>query len=71
VNEIAELVIELTNSASKIVHVDAVADDPKKRKPDISRAKELLGWAPSVSSLDGLKRTIEYFKRELDIRMLP
>ena len=63
--ELAEIILELTNSQSKIVFKPLPSDDPKQRKPDISQAKKELGWEPKVSIYDGLKETISYFKKEL------
>ena len=60
--ELAEEVLKLTGSKSKIVHKPLPADDPKQRKPDISQAKEHLGWEPKVSLSEGLAHTIAYFK---------
>ncbi len=59
--ELANLVIELTGSRSKIEHHPARPDDPVRRRPDIALAREVLGWKPTVSLLDGLRRTIEFF----------
>jgi UDP-glucuronate decarboxylase len=59
--ELAELVIEMTNSKSKMVFVDLPQDDPAQRKPDISKAKEILKWKPEVQLREGLGRTIDYF----------
>lgn len=59
--ELAEQVIELTGSASPIVFRPLPQDDPLQRKPDISRAREVLGWAPQVQLREGLGRTITYF----------
>jgi len=59
--ELAEKVIELTGSKSKIVKEPLPSDDPKQRRPDISKAKKILNWEPSVNLEDGLKKTIEYF----------
>lgn len=64
--ELAEKVITLTSSTSKIVRYALPSDDPKQRKPDISLAKEKLGWEPTVNLEEGLKRTIEYFKGDLE-----
>jgi UDP-glucuronate decarboxylase len=60
--ELAEKVIELTGSKSRIVKEPLPSDDPKQRRPDISKAKKILNWEPSVNLEDGLKKTIEYFK---------
>ncbi len=60
--ELAQLVIELSGSKSKIVHKPLPEDDPLQRKPDITLAREKLGWEPKVKLRDGLKKTIEYFK---------
>jgi dTDP-glucose 4,6-dehydratase len=65
VRQLAEIVIELTGSKSKIVHQELPTDDPKVRKPDITRARAMLGWEPSVHVRDGLARTIEYFREAL------
>ena len=59
--ELAENVIELTDSNSKLVYEELPADDPKQRKPDITLAKEKLGWEPTVPLREGLAKTIEYF----------
>lgn len=59
--QLAELVLELTHSRSRIVHMPAAVDDPKQRRPDISLATEKLGWKPSVPLREGLTRTIDYF----------
>ncbi len=61
VRELAEMVIELTGSRSKLTFSTLPKDDPKQRRPDITLAKETLGWQPSVSLEEGLKLTIEYF----------
>jgi UDP-glucuronate decarboxylase len=66
--DLAKKVIAMTGSASKIVHRPLPNDDPKQRRPDIARAKELLGWSPQVGLEDGLKRTIAYFDRLLSDR---
>jgi UDP-glucuronate decarboxylase len=63
--ELAELVLRKTGSKSKLVHHPLPADDPKQRKPDISRAKSTLGWEPKVPLEEGLERTIDYFQRAL------
>lgn len=61
-NQLANEIIEAVGSGSKISYTDLPGDDPKDRKPDISRAQELLGWAPSVERAEGILRTIEYFR---------
>lgn len=62
-NELAKLVIRLTNSSSRVVYRPLPCDDPKQRKPDISLAKEMLdGWEPTIPLEEGLTRTIRYFK---------
>jgi dTDP-glucose 4,6-dehydratase len=63
--DLANLIINLTGSKSKIEFKPLPEDDPKQRCPDISRAKQLLGWEPKVTLEEGLKITIEYFKRLL------
>lgn len=60
--DFAKLIIELTNSKSKIVYKPLPSDDPTQRKPDITLAKEKLGWEPKVDIKEGLMNTIEYFK---------
>lgn len=63
--ELATHVLRLTGSTSKLSFQDLPQDDPKQRRPDISRARELLGWAPTVDLETGLEQTIDYFKRQL------
>ncbi len=60
--DLAQKIVELTNSKSKIVFLPLPSDDPVKRKPDISLAKKELNWEPKVDIVDGLTNTIEYFK---------
>lgn len=64
--DFAQEIIELTGSKSKIVFQPLPQDDPKVRKPDITRAREILGWSPQVPRREGLKRTLDYFKTEVD-----
>ena len=64
--ELAETVLKLTKSKSKLVRMPLPADDPKQRKPDITRARNTLGWEPKVQLEDGLKETIGYFRKLLD-----
>ena len=63
---LAEKVIKMTTSPSKLVFKDLPSDDPVRRKPDIGLAKEKLGWAPTIDIDAGLVRTIEYFRQTLD-----
>ena len=63
--EFAEEVVKLTGSKSKIIFKDLPIDDPKQRKPDITRAKEVLGWSPQFSRSEGLIPTLEYFKNKV------
>ena len=60
--DFAKEIIALTGTSQKIVFHDLPKDDPKQRKPDIARAKEILGWEPTVDRAEGLKITYEYFK---------
>jgi dTDP-glucose 4,6-dehydratase len=60
--DFAEEVLKLTGSEQKIIYKPLPTDDPKQRQPDISLAKKLLGWQPTVSREEGLKKTYEYFK---------
>ena len=65
IRQLAEIVIDLTGSASKIIDRPLPQDDPKQRQPDISKARELLGWQPIVPLADGLVRTVAYFEELL------
>jgi dTDP-glucose 4,6-dehydratase len=60
--DFAEEVIRLTGTDTKIVYKPLPVDDPKQRRPDITKAKEILGWEPKVSRSEGLKITYDYFK---------
>ena len=60
--QLAELMIELTGSSSKIVHRPLPVDDPRQRRPDISLATAQLGWQPTIQLREGLTNTIAYFK---------
>ena len=66
--DFAGLVLELTGSSSPIEHLPLPADDPKLRRPDITLARTALGWSPTIGIVDGLRRTIEWF-RERDREM--
>jgi UDP-glucuronate decarboxylase len=63
--ELASMVVELTASRSRIVHRPLPQDDPRQRRPDISKANDVLGWAPDTALRDGLMRTIAYFEELL------
>lgn len=63
--QLARLVLELTGSSSKIVYKELPQDDPTRRRPDISKAKGLLNWSPSIPAREGLVRTITYFEDSL------
>jgi len=65
IQEIAEKIIDLTNSNSQIIFKQLPEDDPKQRKPDISIAKEKIKWEPKINLVDGLKQTINYFEKIL------
>lgn len=68
IKELAEKVIEMTGSRSRLVYKPLPADDPTQRKPDIALAKKKLAWEPKVSLEEGLKKTISYFEEELRSR---
>jgi UDP-glucuronate decarboxylase len=65
IRELAEAVIDLVGASSRIVHMPLPTDDPRQRRPDISKANELLDWKPTVPLREGLVRTIGYFERLL------
>jgi len=65
--ELAEAVLRLTKSKSKLVFMPLPQDDPQRRQPDITVAKDQLGWTPKVSLEDGLKETIAYFQKTLNV----
>merc|ERR1712232_1537099 len=67
VKQLAEMVVELTGSKSKIIYLPLPGDDPKQRRPDITRARKYLGWEPKTQLREGLLKTIDYFRR-LDLR---
>jgi dTDP-glucose 4,6-dehydratase len=64
--EFGRRIIEATNSKSEISFVELPVDDPKTRQPDITRAREILGWSPQVELQDGLGTTIDYFRSLLE-----
>jgi dTDP-glucose 4,6-dehydratase len=59
--ELARKILEITGSESEIVHKPLPENDPKVRKPDITRAQQLLGWSPQISLAEGLKKTVDWF----------
>jgi dTDP-glucose 4,6-dehydratase len=61
IRDFAEEIIKLTGTSSKIIYKPLPQDDPKQRKPDITKAREILGWNPTISRSEGLKRTLDYF----------
>jgi UDP-glucuronate decarboxylase len=65
VSELAELVIQKTKSNSKIVYMDLPQDDPRQRKPDITKARTTLDWNPKIDLSIGLDQTIEYFSSKV------
>jgi dTDP-glucose 4,6-dehydratase len=71
VRQLAELVIELTGTKSQIVRRELPVDDPKVRQPDITRAREMLGWEPAISLREGVTKTIEYFRSVLAKQTVP
>ena len=68
IEQIARTIIRLTGSRSNVVHRPLPADDPKQRRPDITRARTLLGWEPKVGLEEGLLKTVDYFKKKLGTR---
>jgi UDP-glucuronate decarboxylase len=65
IGQLAQQVIAMTKSKSKIVYRPLPSDDPKQRQPDISLAKDVLGWSPSIQLSQGLEKTIKYFQSQL------
>jgi nucleoside-diphosphate-sugar epimerase len=63
--ELATTVLQITNSKSELKFESLPQDDPRQRKPDISRAKEILNWQPSIELNEGITRTVEYFSNLL------
>ncbi|KIZ48190.1 hypothetical protein OO17_00245 [Rhodopseudomonas palustris] len=66
--ELAETIVRLTNSSSTIEHLPLPQDDPQQRRPDITLARNTLGWEPTISLEEGLGRTIAYFDRQLGLQ---
>ncbi len=67
IKNLAEEIVSLTGGRSEIVYKDLPADDPERRCPDISKAREILDWQPKVELRDGIKRTIEYFEKRVRV----
>jgi len=65
IKELAEKVVTLTKSTGAIVYKNIPPDDPRRRQPDITLAKEKLGWEPRVKLDEGLRKTIDYFRQTL------
>jgi UDP-glucuronate decarboxylase len=63
IKELAEKIIRLTDSKSKLVFCNLPKDDPERRRPDISKARSILAWEPKVKLEDGLRKTVEYFAK--------
>ncbi|MEO6567726.1 MAG: SDR family NAD-dependent epimerase/dehydratase, partial [Opitutaceae bacterium] len=65
IKQFAEEIIQLTGTSAKVDHRPLPVDDPKVRRPDITRAKTILGWEPRVEFEDGIRQTIEFFRTRL------
>lgn len=65
--ELAKEIVQITGSKSKIIFKDLPQDDPKVRQPDITKAREILGWQPKVARKEGLQKTLAYFKTKLGV----
>lgn len=63
VRALAEEVMAIAGAAAPLMHRPLPQDDPRQRRPDISRARALLGWAPTIGLREGLERTVAYFRR--------
>ena len=63
--QLAEEVLKATGSSSQLLHKELPDDDPKQRCPDITKAKELLGWSPQVDLQTGLSHTVDYYRQQL------
>ncbi|HRH35628.1 MAG TPA: GDP-mannose 4,6-dehydratase, partial [Catalimonadaceae bacterium] len=66
INQFAEEIIKLIGSTSSVTYLPLPKDDPKQRKPDITRAREILGWEPKIDRAEGLKLTLEYFRNKVN-----
>jgi dTDP-glucose 4,6-dehydratase len=65
IEDIARTIIRMTGSTSKLVYRPLPEDDPKVRQPDITKARTLLGWEPKVGLVEGLTKTLEYFRTKV------
>ncbi|NLR94657.1 UDP-glucuronic acid decarboxylase family protein [Flammeovirga agarivorans] len=65
IKQFADEIVEITNSGSKVTYQELPKDDPKQRRPDITKAKEILDWEPKIDRSEGLKRTLEYFQQKV------
>jgi dTDP-glucose 4,6-dehydratase len=68
IQQMAEKILHASGSQSKIIYARLPEDDPKVRQPNINKAKEHLGWEPQVKLDEGLKTTMDYFKKQLDAK---
>ena len=66
ITTVAEYIRNVLKSNSKIVNYKAMSDDPKIRRPDITKAKQLFNWEPQIPFCDGIAKTIDYFKKKVD-----
>ena len=65
VRQLADMVVELTGTKAKVISEPLPQDDPKVRKPDITRAKQILGWQPTIPRKEGLRKMVEHYRDEL------
>jgi len=65
IKEIAETIVKMTGATSRIIYKPLPTDDPKQRRPDITRARTLLHWEPKVALEEGLVKTVEYFRTKV------
>jgi UDP-glucuronate decarboxylase len=66
--ELAKIIIKMTGSKSKVVHLPLPVDDPRQRRPDITLAKKALDWQPVVGLEEGLEKTVKYFRKNIGIK---
>ncbi|MNU03187.1 UDP-glucose 4-epimerase [compost metagenome] len=65
IKQLAETVVDMVNTGSRVVYQPLPVDDPKQRRPDITKARDILGWEPKVQLREGLAKTIDYFESQL------